>query len=139
MSQISCGEVFAGDPLAEDGFDLVECVAQGTRAVGDFSFRRDVSQVGTHQAGVGAGEEEADADAEIGHSVAMGVGLADDQAMQAETAQLVRHLARGCVAGISAQQRSEVLPQVAIGEPLGQQTKTEQGTEQRKHGWIAPG
>ena len=68
----------------------------------------------------------------------MALGLADDKAMQAETAQLVGHLAGGDVAGSFARQRIEVLPQVTIGEPPGQQTKTERGTEQRKHGWIAP-
>jgi hypothetical protein len=89
-------------------------------------IRRELSQAGTEQASVGAGEEESDAEAEIGEAVAVALGLADDQPMQAETAQLVRHLARGDVAGMSAQQRSEVLPQVTIGEPPGQQTKAEQ-------------
>ena len=46
-------------------------------------------------------------------------GDAFDQSVEAEAAQVVAHPARGELVGFDAQQRGEVVAQVAVGEPVG--------------------
>jgi hypothetical protein len=61
-----------------------------------------------------------------------------DQAVQAETAEVPSFLGAGCgdparreLAGVEAQQGREVLAQIAVGEPGGQETEDDQGREER--------
>src|SRR5262245_5018623 len=54
-----------------------------------------------------------------------------DQAVEAEPAEVVRHPARGELAGSEAQERSEMLAEVAVGDPSGQETEADQGRAER--------
>jgi hypothetical protein len=56
--------------------------------------------------------------------------------VEPEAAQVVGHAALGELAGAQAQQVSDVLSQVTIGEATGQQVKDEQGREQRSRAWV---
>ena len=61
----------------------------------------------------------------------MRVGEPLDEAVETETAEVVGHPALGKLAGSEAQEWSEVLAQVAVGEPRGQETEDDQGREER--------
>ena len=63
----------------------------------------ELRQARTEETGVGAGEEEGAAEAVPGEAVAVRVGEALDQAVEAEAAEVVGHPARGELAGCKAQ------------------------------------
>jgi hypothetical protein len=60
----------------------------------------------------------------------MGAGQAFNQAMQSQSPQVIGHLPGGELVWGQAQERREQRPQIAVGEPVGQQTKGDQGVEQ---------
>src|SRR5882762_1361925 len=68
------------------------------------------------QPAVGAGEKQRRPKAEVGDEVAVGAVDALDQAVQAQPAQVVAHLALGHGAGRQAERLSEELSQVVIRE-----------------------
>ena len=59
-----------------------------------------------------------------------------DQAMQAQSSQLIGHAARGHCFGWFPEKCSEMAAQVAIAKPVGQQREHQEETEQRLNGWI---
>src|SRR3954465_6696968 len=63
----------------------------------------------------------------------MGPGDPLDQAMQAKPPQVVRHLTRSHVVGRLPQQGGPTVPQVAVGETSGQETKYQQRAEEGLH------
>jgi len=65
---------------------------------------------------VGLGEDERGPEAVFGGEIAVAVGDALDQAVDAESPQVVGGLSGGDGAGEESQQRREVRSQVAIGE-----------------------
>ena len=76
---------------------------------------------GDEQSGVGLGEDDRGAQAVLGGQVAVGVRDAFDQAVGAQSPQVVGCLSGGHGAGEESQQGREMRTQVAVGEtPHGQ-------------------
>lgn len=85
----------------------------------------------TEEARAGARKEERDPYAVLGNVVAMGAVDADDEAVEAEAAELVGQAARGQCVGRYAQQARECGAQVAVGETLGEEPEQDQGAQER--------
>lgn len=58
--------------------------------------------------------------------VAVGVRHALDEPVEVEASKVVGHPARGHESRIDAQQRCEVLAEVSVGEPVGQEAEGDQ-------------
>ena len=85
---------------------------------------------------VDAAVEHGGSESVFGDAVAVAVWKALDEAMQSQTPQIVSHLARAPLAGIAAQQRSEVLAQFAIAKAMGQEDEQQQRLHQGLHARI---
>ena len=79
---------------------------------------------------MGAGEEERLAVPGGGDSVAVAVRDAFDEPVVAETSQVVGRLPAGQGVEIAPEQGCEVVPEIAVGEPAGQQPEDAQDREQ---------
>lgn len=77
--------------VVQGAFDALDGVPQGcwARRIARAEDGKPVAK----EARVAPGEEDGDAKAEIGDAVAMGLGDASDEPMQAQSAQVVSHLA----------------------------------------------
>ena len=95
------------------------------------------SEFGTQQAGVGAREEQGDAQARRGESIAVGFRDALDDAVQAKPAQIVGHSSHGVMGWVEAQQLSQQGSHFLIGETPQLETEQDQYAEQRLHARIA--
>ena len=60
----------------------------------------------------------------------MGLGYTHDQPMQAQTAQVIRHLSGGDGLGCFSQKGSPVVAKFAVGETPRQQTEHEQSSKE---------
>jgi len=94
--------------------ESVECGADGG---GDWFVCG--GKPGTDDAAMHTAQEGGGAKAVIGDAVAMRLGYAFDQTVQSEPPQVVGHLASTVLLGRDAQERSDVLAQLAVGEALG--------------------
>src|SRR5690242_354318 len=97
MSQVSGDEGVGEAPVVDRLVEVVECGSEPGGGRG--GVRHDLGQAWAEEAGVGPGEEERGAESVPGETVAVGARDPLDQAMQAETAQVVGHPARGEMAG----------------------------------------
>src|SRR3972149_2820266 len=86
----------------------------------------DLCQPRADDAGINASEEECHTPTELGYPVAMRIRNAFDQAMQAQTPQMIGHLSLGEMIWVQAQQGCEQSPQLVIGKPARQKPKSEQ-------------
>ena len=129
MRQVSGDQLVDGAMVVDGAVELVEGGAEpggGWDGGGD-----DLGQAGAEEAGVGASEEERGAASVRGELVAVGPWEPLDQAVEAESAEVVGHPARGELAGSEAQQWREQFAQVAVGEPRGQEAEDDQRREER--------
>src|SRR5207247_11407704 len=122
------GEFGIGDVAVDGSIQPVEVGTQ--RGVAGPAGGQDRAQAGTEDAGVDAREEEDGAETSGGEPVVMAAGDAPDEAVQAQASEVVGHPAGGHEAGVYAQQLSQGLAQVAIGETAGQEAEQDQGAEQ---------
>lgn len=103
----SCGE----SVLGPDTIDGLIHASQGGCEWGG-SGRSGVQrgcEAGTDESRMGAGEEERGAESGVGDVVAVRAGNTFDEAMEAEPAEVVAHLALAELVGVQAEERGEVL------------------------------
>jgi len=60
----------------------------------------------------------------------VGVGYSLDESVEAEASEVVGHRARGHRRWVDAQQWREVLAEVSVGEPVGQEAEHDQNAQQ---------
>ena len=84
----------------------------------------------TQDAGVSSGEEQSGSETKGCHGVAVSFWHSLDQAVQAESSQVVGDLSLGHGLGILSQERSQVLPHVLVGETVGQKAEQRQRIQQ---------
>lgn len=128
MSQVSGSQVSLCDPILYRQIKLIKTYMEGV--VQWRCLWEDVCQSGTDDSGVETGEEEGHAPTEVSDLITVGLGDAFDQAMQAQTSQVIGHLAWGELIWGEAQERCEQHPQLVIGETLRQKPKSDEGAEQ---------
>ena len=100
-------------------------------------FSMTMDNPGAQDARVSTREEQRHAQSEVRDDIAMCPFLTRDQAVEAQPPQLIRHSPRRHGAGIFTQQRSPMLPQVALIETPGQETKHQQRSQKRQHTRIS--
>jgi hypothetical protein len=137
MSQVSRDEFGGAGETLDCVVDMVEGWAKGRGELAGWivEFREDRSE----ESIVGADVEERGAKTVVGDAVAVGVGNGLDEPVEAKATKVVGHAALGHEAGVQAQQRSEEVTQVAIGEPSELQTQDdecgEEGTDTGLNEW----
>ena len=67
----------------------------------------------------------------------MGVGDAFDEPVEAEAARVVGDLPGGRCLGVSAEEGRQVGAEVAVGEPVGQETEQDERGEQGVHAGVS--
>jgi len=77
-----------------------------------------------------SGEEQGDAQAEVGQSVTLCAGDALDDLMQSQASQVVGHLPGGESAGRLAEEGGGAVAQMAVREPSRELWKRQQGVVQ---------
>ena len=97
----------------------------------------DLGESGAEQVVVGVGEQQRVLQPGVGDGVAAGAGDAFDEAVGAQAAQVVGHLAGGDVFGGRAEQGRDQGAQVTVGEPVDQEPVDEQGLQQGVHSGVA--
>src|SRR2546426_1015233 len=93
---------------------------------------------GAHEAGKGLAHEEGDAPAQGREDIALRVGQAQQQALEAEPAQVISHAALGVALGAGVEERADALAQRAIGDAHRRGGEGAQGSEEGHGAWIAP-
>ena len=81
------------DPCCDLLVEFVESASQGAGELGEVG--KDSAQAGTQESVIDSGEEQGDAQAEVGESVTMRAGDALNDLMQSEAAQMIGHLSGG--------------------------------------------
>ncbi len=81
--------------------------------------------------------EHRDTQSEIGDAVAVGMCDALDQPVEAESAKVVGHPARGHRCGNHANQGCEVFAKTPVGETVRQETEDTQTAHQGLNPWVA--
>lgn len=81
------------DPCCDLLVDFIEGASQRGGEFGEVG--KDSAQAGTQESVINSGEEQGDAQAEVGQSVTMRAGDALDELMQSQTAEMIGHLPRG--------------------------------------------
>lgn len=76
--------------------------------------------------GVGAGAKDGDANTKISEAVAMGFGNPFNHAVKAEPSQLISHAASREVPDGLAPEGGQIVAQIAVGKPGGQQIENQQ-------------
>jgi hypothetical protein len=112
----------------DGGLETIEIASEGCRCGG--CGADDVAHVGAQEAVVEQGVVQRSSQPEGGEVVAVGVGIAFDDAVHPGPTQLVAHLARGQCVGRDPEKASQVLAQVAVGEPVGLDSEEQEGLEQ---------
>src|ERR1700712_3510689 len=128
MSQVSSRELFLVAEMMYGLFQGIESRAQ--RRSGQVVLGQHDSQSRAQDPSVDPGVVQRDAQAQVRKPVAVRARQALDQAMQAQPAQLIRHLARRQVFGFKTPQRPQLGAQLGIGEAARQQSKQDDGVEQ---------
>jgi hypothetical protein len=131
MSQVLRRDPFFLDPVVEHLIERIKASAQH-RIVQCF-LGHDLREARAQEPIIGAGAEEERSTPLPRHPIAMGPSDPLDQAVQAKSPQVVRHLTRCHVVGRLPQQGGPTVPQVAVGETSGQETEHQQRAEQRLH------
>src|SRR4029077_1625850 len=93
-------------------------------------------QTWAQEAIVGSGEEQGDAQAEVGDEIAEAVRHALDQAMQAKPTQLVGHRALGDRRRIVARQGGQMPAQIGCPEALRKLPEQDEGMQERLNAWV---
>src|SRR6516165_6013582 len=128
MSQVSGGQLGLFGPLLDD---LIKSVKAPTQfAVVQSFLGDDQGKTGTQGSVVDARAEKHDSPTPPGDSITMALGDSFDQAVQAQSAQVVCHLTGCHVFGGLSQEGSPMVAQVAIGETPGQEMKHHQRAEE---------
>ena len=96
----------------------------------------DESHAGTQDTTLSAVEKKGNTGTVLSQSVSVSAIDAYNQAMQAQSSQLIGHAARGNLLGRLAEKCSKTAAKVAIAKPVGQQTEADEKTEQRLDSWI---
>jgi len=93
---------------------------------------------GAHEAGKGLAHEEGGAPAQGREDIALRVGQAQQQALEAEPAQVISHAALGVALGAGVEEGADALAQRAIGDAHRRGGEGAQGSEEGHGAWIAP-
>lgn len=120
LSQGSRGEFGSHRPAIDRQLELLDGPTQPS--VGRGSRVEQLGEAWSDEARVGAREEAGGAEAELGDPVAMAVGHALDEPVEAQPAQLL---------GIEPQQWGQMAAQVASGEAGRLQAEDDQRRQQR--------
>ena len=111
---------------------MTEIMARGTQdevegpaqfGVVQYLVGNDLGEARPQESIEGVSAEKSGAPALPRHSITVGARDSFDQAVQAQPAQVVGHLARGHVIGGFAQERGPVASQVAVRKTPRQETK----------------
>ena len=84
----------------------------------------------------GASEEPSGAQAEIGQAIPMAVGDSLDRAVKTQATEMVSHFALREVGRFEAEQRGQVVAEIAVGRACWQQLEQQQCAPQDLHLWI---
>src|SRR5271157_5739913 len=117
------------DPCSDLVVDFVESAPQGAGELGEIG--EDSAQAGAQDTVIDSGEEQGDAQAEVGEPVTVCAGDALDDLVQSEAAEMIGHLPGGQSAGGLAEQGGEALAQMAVGESARELRKSQQSMAQR--------
>ncbi len=128
-SSLSGGELCVLAGLVDEGLEPLEGSAD--RGVAGWRVGSDVGEDRPQEPGIGAGEEQRDAQSQGGGFVTMAVWNALDESMQPQAAQIVAHPALGVMGRVETQQLSQQGSHVGIGEPPRLQAEQHQHAEQR--------
>ena len=110
--------------------DRSRCGRRGRRRAAVRGLAGELAESGAQEPGVQAGEEEGVAEPAVGDLVPVRAGDAFDEAVDAQSSEVVGDLPAGHVLIAPAEQRREVGAEVAVGESVGQQPEGTQGREQ---------
>src|SRR6266571_3932635 len=107
MCQVSSGELGLLDRHIDLGVDTIECLLEW--AIGGVEGRKRGGEAWAQEAVVEASEEQGGAEAEVGDAIAEAVGQALDQAVQAQSSQLISDGALRDRVGIAARQSRKMM------------------------------
>src|SRR6516164_2050508 len=117
MSQVSGGQLGLFGPLLDD---LIKSVKAPTQfGVVQSFLGNDQGKTGTQGSVVDARAEEHGPPTPPRDSISMALGNSFDQAVPAQSAQVVGHLTGCHVFGGLSQQGGPIVPQIAVGETPG--------------------
>ena len=114
LCQVLSGELSLVDPYADLGIDFVERALE--RGIEGAASRDCGGEAGAQEAVVEPREEQRGAKAKRGDAITKAVGQALDQAVQAQTAQLIGDGALRDRFGIACRQGSEMTTQIGGAE-----------------------
>ena len=110
-------------------FRLEAIKGNSERGLSGWPGRQDLGEFWAEEPRLGAREEERNAQADWGDLVAMTVRDALDEAMQAQTAQVIGHPAHGVMGWVEAQQLSQQGSHFLISETPQLETEQHQHTQ----------
>jgi len=122
------------DPSCDLLIESIEAAPE--RGVGLGKLWQYGSESGAENAAIGSCAKPQGSQAGVGNSIAVGLGNAFDDAMQAKTAQVIGHLPWGQSVGWLPEQRCEVWAQVTVGKACGEQLEQEKGAPESLHSGI---
>jgi len=100
-------------------------------------LRHDLGEFGAQQPCVGSGEEQRDAQTVWRELIAVAMGNAFDDAVEAETAKVVSHPADGIAGRVETQQLRQQNAYFPIVEPTGLETEYDQYGKQSLYSLVA--
>ena len=116
------------DPCSDLVVDFVESAPQGAGELGEIG--EDSAQAGAQDTVIDSGEEQGGAQAKVRESVAMRAWDALNNLVEAESAQVIGHLAGGEGVRRYSEEGREAVAQEAVGKPSGKLWKRQQGVAQ---------
>src|SRR6266481_333572 len=128
MCQVSSGELGLLDRHIDLGIDGIECALEWA-VDGAESWKRG-GEAWAQEAVVEASEEQGGAEAEVGDAIAEAVGQALDQAVQAQSSQLISDGALRDRVRIAARQSRKMMAQVGRAEAFRELPEQDDGVPQ---------
>jgi hypothetical protein len=109
------------DPCCDLLVEFIESAAEGAGEFGEIG--KYSAQAGAQELVIDSGEEQGDAQVEVGEPITMRAGNALDDLVQSQAAKMIGYLPRGQSAGGLAEQGGEASAQMAVGESARQLRK----------------
>jgi len=135
MSQVSCDEFRLRAPTVQRLLQPIEGPAQGGVVAGD--LRRKEGHAGPEDSGLHPRDEQRQAEPKGRDLVALALGGACDQPVQAQAPEVVGQPSGRERPGGQPEQGRHVLSELRRGEPVGEQPEDHQRAEEGLHAGVS--